>query len=75
LQDPEKLARLAEKLVELRKTIGEELPNSRERSLALIKLEECEMWLGKALMQVHDTAAAKALLKELVDEMDIKPYS
>lgn len=33
-----------------------ELPNSREKSLALTKLEECFMWVGKAIrnMQVEE---------------------
>jgi hypothetical protein len=70
LADPEKLARLAEKLVDLRGTIGEELPNSRERSLALTKLEECEMWLGKALMLMHDNAGARTWLKDHLDKTD-----
>ena len=70
MQDPEKLARLAEKLVDLRGVIGEELPNSRERSLALMKLEECEMWLGKALMQMHDKTATRAWLKDHLEKTD-----
>lgn len=70
MQDPEKLARLAEKLVDLRGVIGEELPNSRERSLALTKLEECEMWLGKALMQLPDKAAVREWIKDRLEETD-----
>lgn len=30
-----------------------ELPNSREKSLALTKLEECFMWVGKAIRNLQ----------------------
>lgn len=30
-----------------------ELPNSREKSLALTKLEECFMWCGKAIRNLQ----------------------
>lgn len=34
------------------------LPNSREKSIALTKLEECFMWVGKAIrnMQLEEDA-------------------
>lgn len=32
---------------QLREAIKDEVPNSRERSLALTKLDECEMWVLK----------------------------
>lgn len=40
-----------------------ELPNSREKSLALTKLEECFMWVGKALrnIQIEETKSGGTL--------------
>lgn len=70
MQYSEKLARLAEKIVDLRETIGEELPNSRERSLAFTKLEECEMWLGKALMLMQDKTEVRTWLKNQLEKTD-----
>lgn len=34
-------------------TLIEELPNSREKSIALTKLEECFMWVGKAIRNIQ----------------------
>lgn len=39
---------MKERLEEVRGEILKEYPNCRERSLALTKLDECELWLGRA---------------------------
>ncbi len=39
-------SQLSDKIVELREVI-DSLPTTRERALALTKLEECEMWLER----------------------------
>lgn len=42
------------------------LPNSREKSLALTKLEECFMWIGKAIREdqiARNSPLGKALLE------------
>lgn len=49
--------------VELEENVDTLLPNSREKSLALTKLEEVFMWIGKAIR--NDQIRTK---KELEDE-------
>lgn len=39
---------MAARVAQFRETV-DALPNSREKSLALTKLDECEMWLEKTL--------------------------
>lgn len=50
----------SQRLSDERKKVSEEfenlinkLPNSRERSIALTKLEECFMWCGKAIRNLQ----------------------
>ncbi len=53
----QKLSDERKKLSEDYEQLINQLPNSREKSLALTKLEECFMWIGKAIrnMQVEET--------------------
>ena len=63
----------SQRLSDERKTVStafenliNEFPNSREKSLALTKLEECFMWCGKAIrnMQLEEIKAKEAVVKE-----------
>lgn len=45
-----KIIRLREAMKELSTLIEDEIPNCRERSLAITKLEECSMWANKAIV-------------------------
>ena len=63
----------SQRLSDERKTVStafenliNEFPNSREKSLALTKLEECFMWCGKAIrnMQLEGIKAKEAVVKE-----------
>lgn len=46
---PEKYTKLREKAKELAYLISELCPNSRERALAITKLEESSMWANAAI--------------------------
>lgn len=46
---PEKYNKLRDKAKELAYLISEVCPNSRERALAITKLEECSMWANAAI--------------------------
>ena len=46
---PEKYNKLRDKAKELAYLISEVCPNSRERALAITKLEECSMWTNAAI--------------------------
>ena len=46
---PEKYNKLRDKAKELVYLISEVCPNSRERALAITKLEECSMWANAAI--------------------------
>lgn len=42
----------------------EQLPNGRAKALALTKLEECYMWIGKAIRDEQITRNGSAELQE-----------
>mgnify|MGYP003459814368 FL=1 len=46
---PEKYNQLRDKAKELAYLISEVCPNSRERALAMTKLEECSMWANASI--------------------------
>lgn len=46
---PERYARIRAHAREVAKIIESECPDSRERSLAMTKLEECVMWANAAI--------------------------
>lgn len=46
---PEKYEAIREKAKELAYLIGELVPDSREKSLAMTKLEECSMWANAGI--------------------------
>lgn len=46
---PDRYERIRSKAKELAYVIEEECPESRERSLAMTKLEECSMWANAAV--------------------------
>ena len=46
---PEKYNKIREKAKELAYIIEEVCPNSREKALAMTKLEECSMWANTAI--------------------------
>lgn len=46
---PEKYNKLRDKAKEFAYLISEVCPNSRERALAITKLEECSMWANAAI--------------------------
>lgn len=46
---PEKYEQLRDKAKELAYLMSEVCPNSRERALAMTKLEECSMWANASI--------------------------